>query len=224
MAYALVSGAEVKGVGNTTFTTGSIDSSGGDLILAIVSTGHATGAVLSDSKSNTWHPLTTQTDGANLDEILYYAWNAIVGSGHTFTVTGSGMFCSLIVQVFSGSKTSGDPLDQQAGASAGSGTSLATGSITPSAANCLIASAGGWATFSQPWTPAIDSGMTILDSQDQIGSVCNASALAYVVQTSAVAINPTWSWTNTSIVGVTIASFLSATVVGSPARLIFQHA
>jgi hypothetical protein len=99
----------------------------------------------------------------------------------------------------------GAPFDVQNGATATAGSSLATGSVTPSAAGALILS--GWAGMNGTSAPAVDSALTITATQNPLAGQCLAGAVAYKIQTTAAAINPTWSWTGTDHVAASVAVF-----------------
>jgi hypothetical protein len=142
MAIAFVS--QIAASGANTFTSGTLDTSGADLLVVVVTEGTAGAVTLSDSKSNTWNPLTEQSAVAPACVIYYAKAAGKTGTGHTFTATGSSIFCVLNVMAFSGSDATA-PFDQQNGAGGGSFTSTAApGSITPTVDNELIISGFAW--------------------------------------------------------------------------------
>lgn len=191
MAYALVD--KVSGGSGVTFTTGAINTTGSSLLTIVQSTWVVNPATVSDSKGNTWIPLTTfQDPGGGAQETIFYAVNPIVGAGHTFTATGTGsIFTSLVAAAFSGAKTV-SPFDQQAGSvnNAYDNTNALPGSITPTENNELIIC--GFA-FGISNTMTIDSSMIILDQVNFSGGVNFGVAAAFKVQTTAAAINPQWT-------------------------------
>jgi len=167
----------------------AINSSGASLLIAACSTIGTTSPTVSDSKSNTWvtGPPTQYSNAATYTVQLYYATSVTVGTGHTFSLTGgSANFCSF--SAWSNTKTTA-PFDTENGATNNQLT-LQPGSITPAADNALIISI---ATEHQDNTtaPTVDSGMTILDSSPNAGNL--PTAVAYKIQTTATAINPTWT-------------------------------
>ena len=193
VAQATSSGASV--------TTSAIDTTGADLI--VVAVARYIGATVSDNKGNTY----TAATGYGSDPVLtfYYCQAPTVGTGHTFSVgsVASG-YAALAVAAFSGSGAS--PLDQQNGASGET-----AGSITPSASGELIISAyGGHNTAG----PSAVSGMTLLDAAQFNNStqVAYGIALGYAIQTTATAINPSWSGIALSVPGETsiVAAFSAA--------------
>src|SRR6185436_5864709 len=109
-------------------TTASINSSGATVLIAVVGDYVGGSTTLTDSKSNTWTPLTTRGSGS-LNETFYYSINPTVGSSHTFTANSSSSYPCLAVAAFTNVKTT-SPLDQSNGAN-GNGNSPSIGSITP---------------------------------------------------------------------------------------------
>jgi YD repeat-containing protein len=83
---ALIASAAALGSSNSV-TTAAINTTGANFLVIALS--YSTGATptLSDNKGNTWTPLTTSAVTGTVTERLYYASNAVVGSGHTFSNT-----------------------------------------------------------------------------------------------------------------------------------------
>lgn len=214
MAYALIASVAAGSPDTFTFTTGSINTTGAHLLIAYVSERESVGdTTFSDSKGNTWAPLTERLDvgTASLRGVMYYATNVAgkVGAGHTFTVTDSsgGGVASVAVAAFSGAHLT-VPLDQTTGTvDIDAGLSNTTGSITPTQNDELVVT--GMAFSPNSATISIGSSYTITDQVD-----CTVNhkgvALAYLIQTSAGATNPTWSYSTNCYVVTTIASFKAA--------------
>ena len=138
---------------------------------------------------------------------MYYCSAPIVGTGHTFTYSGTSIYTAMCVQAFSGLASS-TPFDVQNGAATTGATSLQTGSITPTANGELLV------TYIAPFnsvsvSPTIDSGFTVTDFIAGGGGNW-AAAMAYFVQPTAAAINPTWSYTPSASASTEIASFKGA--------------
>lgn len=206
MAYALVD--KVSGGSGTTFTTGAIDTTGSNLLIVVQSTWIVNPATVSDSKGNTWIPLTTfQDPGGGAQETIFYAVNPVVGAGHTFTATGIGsIFTSLVAAAFSGANTVA-PFDQQTGSvnNAYNNTNALPGSITPTQANELIICGFAYGTAN---VMSINSSMIIIDQVNFSGGINFGIAAAFKVQTLAAAINPQWTLTAPPANGgIGIASF-----------------
>ncbi len=211
MAYSLVAHVGAKSTNGAGFTSGSINTSGADLLIVMVGNFSGTQPTLTDSvgaSSNTWTALTRQDSGSGSSGLIYYAKNATVGSGHTFTLTGANSFASMEVQAWSGSDLTA-PFDVENGANESSSlTSLQTGSVTPANNGSLIVAGLCLRGLSVSGdTATIGSGFTDLDQQVGVSSQCLGSALAYLVQGTAGAVNPTWSWTHVDSADAVIAVF-----------------
>jgi hypothetical protein len=196
----------VKAGAETGATTDAVDTTGADFLVAAVSYfTSGSGMTMSDSKGNTWNALTTSTISFTVTR-LYWCVPSSVGSGHTFTFSGTGVYPSLAVMAFSGADST--PLDQQNGATASSVTSLSTGSITPSVNGCVLFTGIGFEnTFS---SPSINESFTGIVSASYNSGTHFGLAAAYRIQATAAAINPQWSWTGSATVAARIASFTPA--------------
>ncbi len=192
MAYALVANTSKS----TSGTSAAIDTTGATL-LVVVAGYLASGAsstnfpTVSDSKSNTWNLINLRSNNTAAVAI-FYAFGTSVGSGHTFTCTGG--LPSFCVAAFSGSHTS-----FVHGISTGAGgtvTSLQPGSITPALNNCLLIA--GMA-YRDNTTISVNGGFTITNQEIFQSGTAVGSALAYLIQTSAAAANPQFSWTNSVV-------------------------
>ena len=211
MAWAFVSKAVAQSPDANNATTSGIDTTGADTLF-IVACWYASiieDVTVSDSKSNTWTALTKQSDGSNSRLRIWYAKNATVGTGHTFTVNSSTQYGSISASAFSGGHLT-TPFDTgiESGASTAGATSLAPGSVTPSENNCLLLTALG-NQDSNGSTATTPSGYTGLNTVDRIAFGLGIST-AYLIQTTAGASNPSWSWTTSQRDSAVIASFKSA--------------
>lgn len=202
MAIAVVQTAVAGSTGGTTVTTGAVDTTGANLIVISVSS-YNSAVAPTDSKGNTWTPLTDRLNGA-YHERLYYCASPTVGSGHTFTAAGAASYPTICVLAFSGAHAT--PFDQESGGGAASGTSSQPGSITPSEDNCVLVTgvdfgAGVAASINGSFTASsVD-----YDTSDHMGG-----GIAYKIQTTAGAENPTWSWTISGVNATAMASFKAA--------------
>ena len=193
--------AHVKAGAASTFTTGAVDTSGCSLLVVLLS--YNAVPVLSDSKSNTWTPLTAQA-GAGGSSQLYYAANPIVGAGHTFTATGVNKFAVVSMAGFGG-VVSLTPFDQQNGTAGGAATTIQTGSITPLFAGELLIA--GVAGDSAATAPTIDTSFIITDATAGSAGNFQMGGLAYLIETTIAAKNPTWTTTAANAQSAVIASF-----------------
>jgi len=177
-------------------TTDAIDTTGATVI--VISYSSQLVPIPTDNKSNTW----TEAVFDATREKIYHCINPTVGSGHTFTLNpGVNGFPTMAVSAYSGANPT--LLDTKNNFTA-SGTSLATGSITPSQDNVLLYYAIGDA-FTDT-TMGLDVG-TILNEAALVGFVAFALAHAHEIQTAATTRNPTWSWSPAARAGTVLAAF-----------------
>jgi len=147
--------------------------------------------------------------GGQNSAISVFRWTYITNtlscrkSGHTFTLTKtfgpSDMFGVIVVIAFNTmySSSAVDGLDHANHAD--TGTSLAIGSFTPSQDNELVCAGGSVErTDFAAGIPTIDSGMTILRSVGLVSGSNWPLMVACVQQTTAAAINPTFSMASNS--------------------------
>jgi hypothetical protein len=208
MSFTIVAATSAGSADGSSVTTAPINTTGADLIVVGASMGVGfLGVVLSDSHSNTWTALTPQSiSGAT--NCLFYCHAPIVGTCHTFTLTGSGNFPSMGVLAVSGSTVS--PLEAQSGFSTGSTVAtIQPGLLSPVAGGDLF-------TSSIAGNPAfgleIDSGFS-KSTVDWTAGLYIAGGIAWLIQGSAAAINPSWSCTGTfSGAATTMATFSPAAI------------
>lgn len=207
-AWTLLSHTSAGSTAGATITTGTIDTTGADLLVVAISEyeGGSPPSVLSDSNSNSWTGLTAKANGANATRCrLYYVQGGMVGGGHTFTSAASGTatYSSLAVLAFSGSTST--PFNVENGALSGSGTSLSAGSITPGQDVSLVVSAlahdGGAASV------AVTASLAIVETVTYSGGNHDGLSIAWLSQSPAAAINPNWTWTGTVASTAVIAAF-----------------
>jgi len=209
VTIALVSNIGAASSDGNTFTSGAIDTSGADfLVMEIAEFYFFAESTISDSYGNTWTILPTYQTGTGPRMRIAFVENPTVGSGHTFTCTGTGIYASFAVAAFSGVSTT-SPQDQETGNNGGTVTSIQPGSITPPENNELIITGVGVGGLE---TLAIDSSFTITDDIPYALGMNYGSGLAYKIQTTAGAENPTWSWSASIDAVSAIASFKSPAV------------
>jgi hypothetical protein len=195
-------------------TTAAIDTSGATLlVMGLGSWGAQPEASVSDSKGNTWVPLDQAQVIGHRRVRLFYATNVSVGSGHTFTAAGTSSLPCIGVYALAGAHASA-PFDQQNSAGSGGVTSLQTGSVTPSEDDEIIMSA--FEREEDTDTFSIDQGFTILLNEPPDAPAFNHLGLvmAYLIQTTAGSVNPTWSWQNSHNAVAVIATFKEAAAGG----------
>ncbi len=189
MAIAFVGNIEAGSTNGSPITTGALDTTGANFIVAIL-TAFTTGCTLSDNKGNTWTALTRRGNGQDNNSRIWYCYNATVGTGVKTT----------------------DPFDVENGADILTSPS-AVGSITPSEDNELIIAGIGTNNVTSG-SISVDSGMSV-NYKYSVPGGSFAGALAYKIQTTLASINPTFTWSGSQAGGV-IASF-KAGAGGSPA-------
>jgi hypothetical protein len=204
VAIALVN--HVLGQLSANTPTSAIDTTGANLLVISTANVGTAAETISDSKSNTWVALTQQSFASLQTCRIWYAINPTVGTGHTFqsnfVAFGSG---GMSVTAWSGADTS-SPFDVQNGSSALNGTTGQCGSVTPGVANEVVISA---VTLDDPGTISIDSGFTITDQAPLVGGLSYGLAQAYLIQTTATAANPTWTF-NSTVGSGCVATFKAA--------------
>lgn len=184
--------------GSTTVTTTPINTVGATLEIVLV--GDYSSSTITSSPSNTYNALTSY--GSSPIATLNYLYSPATGASQTITVTGtSGAYPSACLVAFSG--TTGSTVDQQNGATACCSASVATGSVTPTANNELVIAGGivvGQSSgitvgspFSSTLTQAFNAGYL-------------TAAIAWVIQTTATAENPTFSY-SAAAASASIATF-----------------
>ncbi len=187
---------------NTVLTT-AIDITGATLVVvAIVHIG--VGPVFNDTLGNTYTPLTEQNSfGTHIR--LYYTVPTVTGLDQ-WSITAGGENPSIAVMVFNDTKVT-SPFDVQNGSTTGATGSIQPGSVTPSIDNELVVYAltanGGSASD----VPSVDIGTIPIGLNLMFTANAASIAFAYQKQTTATAVNPTWSWPNLHFNGAVIATF-----------------
>lgn len=180
-----------------TATTASINMTGATLIVISHTWYNVVGrSPISDSSSNSYTALNNYTAGSVLSTTLFYVASPTVTSSMTFTAGSvGGNFPVICVAGFSGTAAS-TPFDVQNGGGSLGFNPVQPGSITPSVNNELVVSGYGNAASGAPNTMSIDSGFTISSQTAGAAGASWGGAIAYLIQTSASAVNPTWSTTS----------------------------
>jgi hypothetical protein len=111
-----------------------------------------------------------------------------------------------VVAAFSGVIAS-SPFDVENGTGSSSASSLQPGSIMPSQNNKLVIAAVASGNNGSPFS--INGGFTKNEDEPGAGNTFDV-AMAYLIQTSAAAANPTWTASATVDIAAAIASFKSA--------------
>jgi len=203
---ALVTSVSAVSPGITDATTAAVNTTGANLIVLMPAwtAGAGGGPSVSDSAGNVWTALTIySTPNSDRRTVIYYKINPTVSATHTFTYTSvtGATYPSIAMMAFSGA-AGGYNLVQN-GAGANVATTLATGSVAPSANNCVLVT--GLSFEAASGVATINSGFTVAQSLANAGGA--AVAVGYKAQTVAGAENPTWTSPATGGMAVTIAVF-----------------
>lgn len=190
--FSILADVEAGSSDGSTVTTASVDSTNAKLIVLVVTStnGSADSTLPTDSASNTWTALTVRDGGQAVQ--IFYCVNPTTSATHTFSVSGGSFpFPSVFAIVAGGPAT--PSYDQESGTNSGT----QPGSLTPSTTDCLVVSGGNFNNS----TPTSATGMTLT------GAIANdgnhyAGGAAYVIQTSATAVNPTWDQTGSIAMAV----------------------
>jgi hypothetical protein len=190
------------------WTTNSFNSTGGNFIVFSVTKIIGGSITVSDNKSNGNATLLTAQSGSNSTAAQIGYWqNPTTGTSHTITISGTGIYTAICVEVWSGMNTS-SVYDGTVQGGSGVSTTCAPGSLTPSSGAKVVVT--GLTTGSvAAGTVSIDAGFT---SENVLGDGGNGqgAALAYLTQVSGTATNPTWTVPSSSFPGCTIAAFKGA--------------
>jgi hypothetical protein len=194
-----------QSIGENGGTSSSIDTTGANLLVACVSFDAGGSPTLSDSKTNSWTSINTTAGGSSLIR-LYYSVPSSVGSGHNFTIAGSATFAAISVQAWAGAHAT--PLDQNNHNTADPVSSVQPGSVTPTDNGQLLVTCMNNTNDAADSGRTINSSFTVAGQKGLVGSVSYGIASGYFVQTTAAAINPTWSWSSGAVAArAAIATF-----------------
>jgi hypothetical protein len=153
---------------------------------------------------------------------FWYSKNPTAGTGHTATYSpGGNIYPSIQFWAFSGADLTA-PFDQEnTNGTASSVTTLSPGSITPTENDELVICNIGLSGTSG--TPTDDASLLGKIGTTFTTSVAEGGFSAYIIQTTAAAINPAWTWTTGRGSASNIASFKIAAVAGTRPQGPFSH-
>lgn len=199
--WAFVAGTAASSTTGNSVTTSGINTTGATLEVVVQGYFGSTLPTVTSSTGSTFTLITNldSGDGGPRKISVWYCNSPVTGSSETFSSTQTSSFATLAVLTFSGG--AGGFLDQM-NSHIAIATTVQPGSITPSQDNCLVVSG---LEFKSGTTATIDSGFSTPQKAGSTGTAVGAAA-AYITQTTASAVNPTW--TQTSANGAaTIVSF-----------------
>jgi len=187
MSLGVISTAIARSTNSTSVTSGSIDTTGANLIVVAVNTYSVTTPTFTDSAGNTWTSLTSQGSGQARSQI-FYCFDPTTSSTHTFSISGGTIYPAVAVIALSGAAA----FDQENGASGSGSGSVAPGSMTPTEDDEIVVSTFSDSNVAGSVT-ATPSGFTTLGALNAT-SLSEGIDLAYQIQTAAAARNPTWTF------------------------------
>jgi hypothetical protein len=187
MAITLISTVATV-LGSSGGTTSAIDTTGATGIVLHVASYDSSAIAVSDAKSNSYTGLTIHATSSPCSQ-LFYTVTPTVGTGHTFTVSGSGIYAAIVVYAFAGVASYGG---QENGALHSGDGPFAVGSVTPSVNGALIVTG---LAGDQPTTDTYPSGFTGGVTLPYGGGSNFQNSAAYLIQGTAAAVNPSWTWT-----------------------------
>lgn len=191
--------AFIDGVFTLAGTSSGINTTGANFGVIAASFFSGTTTV-SDSLGNSWNALSVYAEG-NCKIQLWWSILTSVGAGHTFSITGSAG--SVGVVTFSG--VNAVPFDSENGNNSSGSGSIQPGSVTPSLDGSVLVT--GLDNFTAT-TPSINGGFTSFGAGYAGGTL--GGGIAYLIQTSAAAANPTWTYSSANIEAASIAVFKPA--------------
>jgi hypothetical protein len=198
MAIALIAGG-IKGGTANSVTTDAASTSSANLIV-LCSSAYNSAPTPTDSEGNTWTGLTAR--GSTARTKLWYCLSPITSGTHTFSMSQSGTYANLAFAAFSGVNAYG-------GTETGDGygtASLQPGSLTPSENGSLIVVG---ITTEGITTISVNSGFTGYFASG-VDGVHMSGGVAYLIQGTAAAVNPTLSWSGSQVAAAAMAYWTPA--------------
>jgi hypothetical protein len=204
--YTIVTSTAVGGLATSSITTGAINASAGNLNVVCVDDYANAGATpldtVTDSNGNVYTATTTINYSGSQRASLFYSSSPTNSGSQTFTVScGGGQTCypTLVLYVAAGAATS-SVLDQSGGAITSNLQTVQPGSITPTNVGSLLVTC---------WSPAADNSNLTINSgfSTPLTLSIPAGAGSYLIETLALASNPTWSWTTMQEAVTVMGSF-----------------
>ena len=221
MTWAVIGHSIGSGdVGGTGF-----NSAGANLLIVGVDWLLSQGAaVIVDTYSNTWTQAVANTgSGGRNGGAIWYCANPTTGTGHTAHSSASSANIG-VIQFLAVSGSGASPLDKTNSsfhAGGDSSTTRSPGSVTPTQNGELCFA---FYVIDDPTgsTFTVDSGFTTLDHIDVSPGAQFGGVGAYFVQTTAAAVNPTWTRSAATVASrediSLVATFKGVAVAETPLR------
>jgi len=191
--------------------SGTFDSTGANLLVVSMSDFAGGTPGISDNKGNSW-TTTANCAAGNASFDIAYSTPTTVGSGHTVTITNGGGFAPTgYVRAYSGAATS-SVLDGHS-CTCQTASTVSAGSITP--ANNGALGVTGF-SFNQNYSSGpggtgsfVDNGHNNSNLLAQMGA-----GIGTVIQTTAAAMNPSYTATSSTAQCVGVAAFDAPVATG----------
>jgi hypothetical protein len=187
---------------STEALTPTFNTTGGNLMVIVATAVSATGPAPTLSPSAcTLNGLIVQEDSSN-SERIWYCYGFTPSASQTVQITGGTYYPALTVYIFGG--TVGSTVDKQAGAN-GNATSCQPASITPSNNGEVIVS--GFTVAAAISGLSVSGGMSTPTLVPYTSGTNLGNSAAYLIQTTAAAIQPQWSWSPAEFSACTTAAW-----------------
>lgn len=181
------------GFGASVPETNAVSTVGANFIVLAASYLQGVSFTIQDSLSNSWSVADTVTNPSGPITTIWYCFNPTIGPSHTFELNGTDIYGTITMEAFSGAVSG--TLDQHTDNIIASGNTIQPGSITPLHNGELIVAAycGPPGGGSAPPTLTVDSSFIITDGVAYSEGNYFGGAMAYLVQNTAILVNPTWT-------------------------------
>lgn len=191
-------------------TSPPVDTTGSNFISVSSSNYNLNAVSLSDNLANVWTLDITQASSQQTTNI-WSCHNPTVGAGHTFTLTGVGTpsYCTISVVWASGISNIAVQSTNSVGSVA---PSIQPGSVTPAEnGDLIITSNCSWSSTSG----SIDSGFSSNYVPFNTSNSNLAGGMGWLIQPTAAAINPTWTFSGSVPCAAAIAVYKATQIATS---------
>lgn len=182
-------------------TSDNADFTGCNLIivatsLAAIGVAHTVSDTIGGvATGNSWTLLEKRAVGTR-EHCVYQCLNPVTGNNQQFSINGTSTYSGIRVLGFRNIDATTGLVGSNFSTSGTNGTTQQTGPLTPIIDGCLLISS----------VLATGTGFTVNSgyveyATDHIGGLSTGGATGYLIQASAAAVNPTWSWTGSSVRG-----------------------
>lgn len=200
------------GGGSTTAVSAGADTSGATLLVVgcaqYFGGGTSGNVAASDSKGNSYTALTPKPSDSAVSRVALFYVNSstpTVGASHTFTCSGTETYPIVVYWAFSG--TVANPFQQEIADQGGGTDQDSNGGFTPPMPGSVVVSLVG-IEGGAVGSLAVTAPLTSSFLKGTGGDGATSGGGAYVIQTTPILANPTFTWTTARTdVAITTASF-----------------